>query len=102
MTQITIHPIDPKAKGSHRERQKLVALLAAQVEALQSKNAVGVVQAQNAINEFAVAHMTTDDGTDIERAIDDISQDEFERLVDEFTQARPSIPPANADNSPKP
>ena len=101
MAKIIVHKIDPTAKGSFRDRQRLQNALVEQQEAAVLKDIARFVKAENELNALAVKHMTTDDNTPIEEAIDQLSEDEFDALVSEFIKRKPTIPPENGGDSSK-
>ena len=76
MTELRVRPIDLDAPGSFRERMKVLRVLAAI-----RKEEVDWVEGQLMLDEVLVDRLETDDGTDLEAALDLLSAADANALL---------------------
>ena len=89
MTRLIVDPIDPSAKGSWRLHRKLLGASKAiseiqeQTKKLgpQADDSVATLAALEVIYDLVVSRLSTEDGSPVDDALDDISVDDFQLLI---------------------
>lgn len=77
LTTLIVTPMDMEAPGSYRQRRALLQAGAAQ----ESKDGAVRARAVMAVEDVVLAHLSTDDGTPVEEALDRLSAAEFDALI---------------------
>lgn len=78
MTTIIVRPIDSSEPGSFRQRSRLFRAVAMLREA---KEPADLAAAYVALEELALSRCETDDGSPVEDALDQLSADQFDHLM---------------------
>jgi len=81
MTKIIVTPIDMSARGSYRERQKLMRLWAQVGTVGTGADLPAFVSAMDNLEAVVVRHAETDDGTPVAEALENASAEDFDALV---------------------
>lgn len=98
MTKLIVTPIDPAAKGSYRERKKLLRAAKQMATAAESNDAIGQFEAYEALEDVVLGRLRTDNGTPVEDVLDDLSADDFDALVEALLES--PVPTQSAEASP--
>ncbi len=99
MTKLFVHPIDPDAPGSYRDRAKLFAIVAKLDEAKQTIEPAATAAAFRMIEEAILPRLATDDGTPVSEALDQLSARDFDALLGGLMGSPDDIvPPATASS----
>jgi len=93
MTKLIVIPIDPAARGSYRQRSKL--LRAAQKMA--SGDGATQVQGYLELEDAALDRLKTDDGTPVEDVLDSMSADDFDALMEALLES--PVPTTSGNSS---
>ena len=96
MTKLIVTPIDMNARGSFRERQKLLRAFAALQEAPGSANVAAMVAAYDEFETLVAAHAETDDGTPVADALDSASANDFDHLLGALLSKQETVPPVKS------
>ena len=96
MTKLIVAPIDMAARGSYRERQKLLHAYAALQEAQKATEIAGMVSAFDTFEALISAHATTDDGTTVAEALEMCSANDFDLLLGALLGRGETIPPVSS------
>ena len=83
MTTLIVKPIDPAAPGSWRQRSKL--LRAAQKMA--SEDGAEQVEGYLLLEDAAMDRLETDNGTPVQDVLDQLSADDFDKLVEALLES---------------
>jgi hypothetical protein len=78
MTNLIVKPIDPAAPGSWRQRSKLLRA----ATKMASEQGEEQVQGYIDLEDAALDRLATDDGTPVSDALDQLSADQFDELVE--------------------
>lgn len=78
MTTLIIKPIDMSAPGSFRQRSRLMRAVAM---TKQDGGGPAIAGAYVAIEDLVLERLETDDGTPVEDALDRLSADQFDALL---------------------
>lgn len=81
MTILIVTPIDPKAAGSWRERRRYRAISRRLQAASRSDDMVEQITALEEAEDWVIARLRTDDGSDLQATLDRLSAEEFDRLL---------------------
>jgi len=95
MTKLIVTPIDPKAKGSYRQRSELLQLVARMQEAQRGQDGIGALALMTEMEAFVLKHLTTDDGSPVEPLLDELSADDFDALLGGIL-GEPTVPNSNS------
>lgn len=99
MTTIIVKPIDMSAPGSFRQRQKMMKASAIMQRAQAKNDMVGMYSALLEIHDIFIANCSTDDGTPLEDALDQMSANQFDEMLKAFTSQN-SVPTKSGENLP--
>lgn len=83
MTKIIVTPIDNSAPGSYRERRRLLkafARVTSAADEMSKDDLLALVSAREELDAIILEHAETDDGSSLEDALDEISNDDFNAL----------------------
>lgn len=94
MTTILVKPINASEPGSFRQRSKLFHAIAMLKTA---KEPADMAAAYVALEDLAVARCETDDGSDVGAALDLLSADQFDQLMQSLA-GESSVPTQSAGN----
>jgi len=101
MIELRVRPLDPSQPGSYRERKALIRLIRLFGEASDEQNPNGWAKAIEAMDEFLLPRLSTDNGTPVEEVLDMLSADQFDELIRKVTfGAQEAVPEANGGNLP--
>jgi hypothetical protein len=81
MTKLILAPFDPAAPGSHSERMRMLDLASAYEDAQGSGNGASMARVAKRINDIVLKRMRTDDGTPVEAAMEQLSANDYDLLV---------------------
>lgn len=77
MTKLIVEVLDMAGPGSYRARQKVLTALAAQEKGSFSAQAAAMLD----VHTLVEGRCTTDDGTPVADALDQLSAEEFDALI---------------------
>jgi hypothetical protein len=92
MTKLIVTPINMNARGSFRERQKLLRAFAALQDAPKSTNVGAMVSAYDEFEALIAAHAETDDGKTVAEALELASATEFDQLLGALLAKAETVP----------
>ena len=81
MTKLIVTPIDMAARGSYAERKRLLRAIAKVQEAQKNERVADLADGLDALEALMTARLETDDGTPIGEALEQLSANEFDKLV---------------------
>ena len=81
MTRLIVDPIDPNAKGSWRLHRRLLGASKTITESQKAGDGTGAVAALESIYDLVVSRLSTEDGSPVDDALDDISVNDFQTLI---------------------
>ena len=93
MTKLLVKPIDPAAKGSWRQRSKLLRA----ATKMASEDGAEQVQGYLELEDAAFDRLETDNGTPVSEALDQLSADQFDELVEALLET--PVPTKSAEPS---
>ena len=102
MTKLLVEPIDPTKPGSYRARKQFMGL-ARRLDAIRQRGDGEVtdwhevVDAFDAMEALLLPRLSTDDGTTVEAALDQLSAEEFDGLLSWVTFGA-EVPPESASS----
>jgi ABC-type branched-subunit amino acid transport system substrate-binding protein len=96
MTKLIVTPIDMAARGSYRERQKLLRAYAALQESQKATDISAMAAAFDAFEVLIAAHAQTDDGSTVAEALEMASANDFDLLLGALLGRGETIPPVNS------
>ena len=96
MTKLLVTPIDMAAKGSYRERQRLLHAYGALQESQKHTDIGEMSRAFDAFEALISAHATTDDGSTVAEALEQASANDFDLLLGALLGRGETIPPVNS------
>jgi len=91
MTELRVRPIDLDAPGSFRERMRVLRAL----KAIRSDE-VDWVEGQLMLDDILMDRLETDDGTDLDEALDKLSANDANALLSGLLATR--VPTESAEN----
>ena len=91
MTELRVRPIDPEAPGSFRARMRVLKVLAGI-----RNDDLDFVEGQLALDEILIDRLETDDGSDLEEALDKLSAADANELLAGLLATR--VPTESAEN----
>ena len=91
MTELRVRPIDVEAPGSFRQRMRVLKVLAAI-----RNDELDFVEGQLALDEILIDRLETDDGSDLEEALDKLSAADANELLAGLLATR--VPTESAEN----
>lgn len=94
MTTLIVTPIDMAAAGSFRQRSRLMRAIAMMRD---NDDATTMAAAYIAVEDIALERLETDDGTPVEDALDQLSADDFDALLQAITGEN-AVPTESAGN----
>ena len=92
MTKLIVTPIDMTARGSFRERQRLLRAYAAMQSATGSADVTGLAQAFEDFETLVTQHAATDDGSTVAEALELASANEFDQLLSALLAKAETVP----------
>lgn len=81
MTTLFVRPIDPTAPGSWKERRVYRAITKRLQMAARSEDMIDQIAALEEAEDWVIARLRTDDGSEVQTVLDSLSADEFDRLL---------------------
>ena len=96
MTKLIVTPIDMTARGSYRERQRLLRAYSAMQESQKMSDVAGLTSAFDEFERLVSAHATTDDGSTVGEALEMASANEFDLLLGALLGRAETIPPVSS------
>lgn len=93
MTNVIVTPIDLAAKGSRKRYSRTMRALSMLRKAQDSNDMLLMADAYVSVEDVIIAQCVTDDGSPLEDALDEMSQNEFLSLLSAISEG--SVPPAN-------
>ena len=81
MTTLIVKPIDMAAPGSYRQRSRLLRTIASIGDVSNVDDGAAVAQAYLEIEDLVLSRLETDDGTPVEDALDRLSANDFDVLL---------------------
>lgn len=97
MTRLILTPLDPNAPGSFRERLALYELIGELDRSTKARDMAAQAGAYGRLVGVIVKRLHTDDGTDVQAALDELSASDFDALLLGAT-AESSVPLASASS----
>jgi len=91
VTNIRVRPIDMEAPGSFRERSKALRVLA-RIRSGELDN----IEGQIAIEDVLLPRLETEDGGDLDEALDKLSANDFDDLLTQMLAT--AVPTESAEN----
>ena len=91
MSGIRVRPIDMEAPGSFRERSKALRVLAAI-----RNDELDNINGQIALEDVLLPRLETDDGSDLDEALDKLSASDFDDLLSQILATE--VPTESAEN----
>ena len=91
MTELRVRPIDVEAPGSFRQRMRVLKVLAG----IRNEE-LDFVEGQLALDEILIDRLETDDGSDLEEALDKLSAADANELLAGLLATR--VPTESAEN----
>jgi hypothetical protein len=95
MTKLFVRPLDPKARGSYRERSRLFAVIGRLEDAQKSQSVAETARVFEDLEKLMLPRLHTDDGTDVSEVLDNLSAEEFDALLGGLTGVADTVPLAN-------
>lgn len=98
MTKLIVTPIDPTQPGSYKARKQYMETFR-KLRRLRSdgNNVDEVIEAYDAVESLLLPRLRTDNGVSVEDALNQLSADEFDQLLEGVTFG--SVPPVSANSS---
>ena len=94
MTNLIVRPIDMSAPGSFRQRSRLMRAIALMRD---NDDGAAAAAAYIAVEDIALERIVTDDGTSVEDALDKLSADQFDELLQSIAGEN-AVPTESAEN----
>ena len=91
MTELRVRPIDVEAPGSFRQRMRVLKVLAG----IRNEE-LDFVEGQLALDEILIDRLETDDGSDLDEALDKLSAADANELLAGLLATR--VPTESAEN----
>ena len=91
MSGIRVRPIDMEAPGSFRERSKALRVLAAI-----RNDELDNINGQIALEDVLLPRLETDDGSDLDEALDKLTANDFDDLLSQILATE--VPTESAEN----
>jgi hypothetical protein len=94
--KLIVKPFDPTAPGSFRQRERLIAAYRQVLRSKASDDTEVVFAAQVALEQVIIERIRTEDGSDAQAALDRLSAEEFDTLMDAAMKEgnKQTVPPA--------
>ena len=87
MTKLIVRPIDATMPGSYRERQAFFKVLRAFQAAKRGDDEFTSLDAFDAMEQFLLKRIATDDETPVEDVLNQLSANEFDTLIGSIYEA---------------
>ena len=97
MTKLIVKPIDTAARGSYKQRKRLLRAAKKLAAGTEAGDGLMKFEAYEEIEALAIDRLQTDDGTSVEEALDDLSADDFDALLEALLSS--PVPTRSADSS---
>ncbi len=102
MVRLIVTPIDPAAPGSWRLRKRFRQIQARLHKAQRTNDPVELAEVLDEAEDFVVGRLQTEDGSDLQAALDQLSANDFDSLLS-AAGGQLSVPPASKpDSTPAP